>query len=297
MNPTAATQERAPAAQGLMENIRGSRLGTALAIAGSAIALMASAEKADASTAQPDGSTVRVVKLKAKSVGFSNKLEKCFAKAEKKEQPAPPVDPYSECEGKVTVKVVAKAVAECPKGWLGGRAAARASVREKIHVLAKSRSIASGDAETEAKTRIRDRVKTKATARVNCVKDQDVPTPTSTQIITPAPKLNVPPVITVEDKEHLFVNGFGHWDAYGSDSDGDVLQYTVSSSSNTTNSGINRPDSNDLNRVQTKVTAGDTPGPASVTFCVSDNRNAQGNFDPSIDVCATDTFNIERNNF
>lgn len=210
MSTTTAIQERAPEA--IMENIRGSRLATALAVAGSVVALAGgSAEKANASThharsayherpkkAQnnkakvrvknyPDGSSIKVVKIKAKSVGFSNKFKHCLAEAEKREQPAPPVDPYANCRGDVSVNVVARAVAKCRKGWMGGRAASRASVRQRIHVRAWSRAIASGRAEAKAETRISDRVTTRARARVDCVKLTPGQTPGN------VPPENIPP--------------------------------------------------------------------------------------------------------
>jgi hypothetical protein len=144
----------------------------------------------------PDGSSIKVVKIKAKSVGYSNKFKHCLAKAEKREQPAPPVDPYANCRGDVSVKVVARAVAKCRKGWMGGRAAARASVRQRIHVRAWSRSIASGRAEAKAETRIRDRVTTRARVSVDCVKltpGQKIPgtTPGTTPEIPP--ESQIPP--------------------------------------------------------------------------------------------------------
>ena len=222
---------------GMLDSLRGTRLGTALAIAGSAFAIAGgeaiNADTAEASQgAKSNGAVVKVVQVKANSVGFSNKLEQCFAEAEKEEQPAPPVDPYAECEGKVKVNVVAKAVAKCKPGWMGGRAVARASVRENIHVLAWSEAIASGRAEAKAKTLIRDRVKTKATARVNCVKltDQQPQTPgTPTTPNTPA---NNKPSVDLVGPQHVLTGGIVDICAYGSDPNNDIVSRNFSETGN-----------------------------------------------------------------
>lgn len=295
-----------PLSRSAFDKLRSTRLGQALAVGSAALALAGgealNADKADASqTAKPNGSIVKVVNIKAQSVGFSNKLEKCFAAAEKEEQPAPPVDPYARCEGKVKVRVIAKAVAKCKPGWMGGRAAARASVRENIHVLAWSEAIASGRAEAKAKTRIRDKVKTKASARVNCVKvpDENPQIPPTTPNVPPEqPPLTPPPVFPPPEQEnrppttdmtgpeHVFENGQVRICTQNFDPDGDNLDTDFDAVRGTTSFEFPHPTA--PNVVCTNYTAPPTEGTDTVTVEVTDGQASDSD---------SETFPIVDDNF
>lgn len=307
--PLASDQPDSPDVQAnhhsMFDKLRSTRLGQALAVGSAALAIAGgealNADQAEASTAPPNGSTVKVVNIKATSVGFSNKLEKCFAAAEKEEQPAPPVDPYAKCEGKVKVHVIAKAVAKCKPGWMGGRAAARASVQENVHVLAWSEAIASGRAEAKAKTLIRDKVKTKATARVNCIKvpEENPQTPPTTPSVPPEqPPLTPPPIVPPPEQEnrppttdmtgpeHVFENGQVRICTQNFDPDGDNLNTDFDAVRGTTSFEFPHPTA--PNVVCTNYTAPSTEGMDTVTVEVTDGQASDSD---------SETFPIVDDNF
>ena len=122
-------------------------------------------------TTVPTLTSIPVVSVSARSVQYSKKLESCFAKAGKREQPARPRDPQAKCKGTVRVKQTAYAYAYCPAPWyLGGVAKGRARLNNVVKVKAFSKSVASGIVKTWARTKIKmKKAKAAAYARVDCL--------------------------------------------------------------------------------------------------------------------------------
>lgn len=190
----------------------------------------------------PKGTSVKYVTLKGGAIGKSLKIEKCRSRGSKWERPAPPADPQARCVGRVNVNIKLKITVKCKPGWMGGRASAVVSIRERLRVFAMSKSMAA-IARVKVRTIIRDRVRGKVKAWVNCVKIKKgghTPPPNPGEcppgwMGTP-PNCYKPPNPPVVDRApqvsqvlpaHLYVGGNGYvWiEAY--DPDGDPVSINV----------------------------------------------------------------------
>lgn len=172
-------------------------------------------------TQYPNGVIV-TAKVKAKGTAVSRKLEKCFSDARREEQQPRPADPLSSCKGNIKVTLSSEANAKCAPGWFGGKAKAKATIKENVIVRAFSQSLARGNARTRAITRVIDRISLKTSAEVDCHKDipnpapqqpqqpqQPQPTPEQPTPQQPTPEQSCAGgMITIENKkEHVYSNG------------------------------------------------------------------------------------------
>lgn len=298
----------------VLNQIRETRLGRAIAIGGAVLALAGTAEAASAivepapaeakqnkkrtvrETVTRDGTKITVLKLNAKVVKNVNKLKKCLAEAEKEEQPAPPVDPYANCAGGVKIKINTRVEAACPKGFYGGKAVSSLSLKQWIRTRAWARAVASGRAEAKASTSFMDKIKIKAGAWVNCVriKDQNPQIPPTTPnippeqppVIPPPEQENRPPTTDMTGPEHVFENGKVRICTQNFDPDGDNLDTDFDAVRGTTSFEFPHPTA--PNVVCTNYTAPSNEGTDTVTVVVTDGQASDSD---------SETFPVVNDNF
>lgn len=303
----------------ILDKIRETRLGRAIAIGGAALALAGTVEAGSAivepapaeakqtdkrtvrETVTHDGTKITVLKLNAKVVKNVNKFKKCLSEAEKEEQPAPPVDPYANCAGGVKIKINTKVEAACPKGFYGGRAVSRLSLKQWIRTRAWARAVASGRAEAKASTYFMDKIKIKAGAWVNCVriKDQNPQIPPTTPnippeqppvipppVFPPPEHENRPPSTDMTPPEHVFENSQVRICTQNFDPDGDNLDTDFDALRGTTSFEFPHPTA--PNVVCTNYTAPSTEGTDTVTVNVTDGQASDSD---------SETFPIVDDNF
>ena len=189
--------------------------------------------------------------------------------------------------------------------YVFGKAKAEGKLKIKIKALAKA--MAEGDVETVTKAIEDIQLEAEMSAKANasgqveswCIDSGELPPPPPPPPGEEGDK-NLPPIITVTDREHIFdKGGNAPWDAYASDPENNPVSYTVSTTPNATAEDYTFPEPGNPYHIRSVVRGKDVPSgtseSASITFCVSDNRDEQGNFDPAIDNCATDDFLIVDN--
>lgn len=130
------------------------------------------------------GEIIRLTTFKAHASIVDKKFKRCLARAEKRETPAPPRDPFAICRGWVKVTGNAFAYVSCKPPYLGGEAGASVSNTIRVWVKAWSRSVASGRAVVRAATRIKVRMRATVTAWVECVLPPGPPPPPPSVTVT-----------------------------------------------------------------------------------------------------------------
>lgn len=189
----------------------------------------------------PKGTSVKYVTLKGGAIGKSLKIEKCRSRGSKWERPAPPADPQARCRGRVNVNIKLKITVKCKPGWMGGRASAVVSIRERLRVFAMAKSMAA-ISKVKVKTLIRDRVRGKVKAWVNCVKiKKGGHNPPPNPEYCPPGWMGVPPnchkppnppadrkpQVEIITPAHIFEGGNTYVYAKGYDPDGDPVSINL----------------------------------------------------------------------
>ncbi|MEX2014660.1 MAG: hypothetical protein WD885_01885 [Candidatus Saccharimonadales bacterium] len=230
---SAGASEAVAERRGLMDTVRGTRLGEALAVAGVAVALGGANEAVNANTAKASaGNTVNadVVKLKMNLKGVQKFIKKCRTSASRRDfaPVAPPADPLAKCNKTANVRVKYRAKLACPSPYLGGSISVSGSVRQRLR--AKSLAKSPRPSIVTARGMISDKIEYKVKGSLTCVKitEGDKPTTpdTPTTPTTPPseqPKNN-PPKGFMNPPKHRYPNSEGPVCVDGiSDPDGDAV--------------------------------------------------------------------------